>query len=648
MPLFSRFLWLALTFGAALPPALAQTKAATTPATSSAVLPASFALGPGDVIALTVSGLPELSSDALALSATGRVTLPLIGALTIKDKTLEQARHAIETAYKAQLRNPRVTLKLVRAAARQATILGAVARPGAVNLQVGWRVSDALSAAGGLSVAPDAVAATLKRLGAPPIALDVAAIISGPQSRANAFVVAGDVISFAPLPSVNITINGDVGAPGAQSYRAAPRLLEALARAGNLERAPADTNISLLRDGVMTALDVAAASRAPGSDSDIFLRDGDLLSVRSVALNVSVLSDEALVQAPGNYPLQGRSNFSRALEAAGGTTARADRIVATVRRGNQIIPIDVARALYDREADIALQNNDILVLKPAPDVRVRLMGEVKSPGKYDFPETAIADALRQAGGLTVAPQDARIAVLRTLPGGRQIALQVDAARLMANDVSQNLQLKDADIVTVQARDIASVAVTGEVENPGIYPLAPGDGLTRALADAGGTGALADLRRVTIARDGQPEQIADHSQPATGAAPDISLQDGDRVRVPKNPDQVLLIDAVARPGIYAIAVGTTLTLSEAITRAGGPAPGAQLGEIALLRRAPVAPQTPQGYALSRVKFDADEDTGAVALQPGDVILVPAAEENPPKIAQAIRAVRAFDASRGFEF
>ena len=347
----------------------------------------------------------------------------------------------------------------------------------------------------------------------PPIPLDIATIYRAPENKANPRVAVGDVISVVPIPLVNVTINGDVGTPGAQSFRRAPRLLDALGKAGDLKLSAENTDITLLRGGEIMPIDVAAAAADPASAANIELRDGDLLSVQGVRINVIVQSDDNLVKAPGNYQLEGRSNFYRAISAAGGTTVPANQIAATVRRGNQIIPVDLARAFYDRDADIPLQNNDFIVLNPVAGPRVRLTGEVKTPKQYSFKQgTKVLDAVLEAGGLNGAPEATRISVLRTMPDGRQIPFQVDAARLWGgNDVSQNLELKDGDVVLVNAIATRSVAVLGEVEKPGTYELRPGDGLTEALLNAGGPDDLADLGRVTIDRKGQTSLVVDYSQ-----------------------------------------------------------------------------------------------------------------------------------------
>ena len=668
MQLSHRSLLLALALSALTLPALAQPKAAAKPAATAPALPPTvpvmtsglrgeqFILGPDDVISLSVTNHPEMSSDALTLSSTGRVALPELGPLTIKGKTLEQARVAIANAYKSQLKNPKVSITLVRARPRQATVLGAVTRPGGVDLQPGWRVSEVLAAAGGLNaVAPEEVNATLKRLSGPPIALDIATIYRAPENKANPRVVVGDVISIVPIPLVNVTVNGDVGAPGAQSFRKSPRLLDALGKAGDLKLAPEDTEISLLRNGQIIPLDVAAASTDPAGANNIELRDGDLLSVQGLRINVNVFSDANLVKATGNYQLEGRSNFMRAISAAGGLVGSASNVSASVRRGTQVIPVDVGRAIVYPEADIALQNNDTVFINPIEGPRVQLTGEIKNPDRYNFKKgVRVLDAVLQAGGLNIPPESARISILRTLPNGQQIPLQVDAGRLWrGNDVSQNTQLEDGDIVLVNSAAIRSVAMLGNVKTPGNYELKGSDGLTEALLNAGGPTQLAALGRITILNQDNVSRTVDYSNFGNGEVPQVKLEAGDKVQVPVNPNQVLLIGAVLTPGPYAIPDGKTLNLNDVILSAGSPLPGAKTNEITLLRRVPKTPENPQGYTNKRVRYGeakgnkVDENI-YLPLQAGDVILVPEGKDGPSKLQKGITALGAFNLVRGFGF
>ena len=649
-------------------PALAQDKPANKPSPPATVpAPASatslmtsgprgeqFILGPDDVIGLDVANHPEMSADALTLSSTGRVALPILGPLTIKGKTLEQARVAISNAYKSQLKNPKVSITLVRARPRQATVLGAVTKPGAVDLQPGWRVSEVLAATGGLSdVAPEDVKATLKRVNGAPIPLDLETIYKSPEKAANPLVKVGDVLSVVAVPLVTVTLNGDVGTPGPISARRAPTLLSAIGRAGDLKFAASDTDVTLLRGGDIIPLDVAAAAAAPDGAANIKLQDGDLLSVQGVRINVNVISDKNLVKNPGNYQLDGHSGFIRAISAAGGFSVPIDKITASVRRGNEIIPVDVKRALVDPKADVPLQTNDIVFVNPLDGPRVRLAGAVKNPDQYNFKEgTTVLDAVLDAGGLNnLTPEATRITVLRTLPDGRQIPLQVNAGLLWGGkDVSQNVTLQDGDVVLVNSLDGQSVAVLGQVEKPDAYELKPGDGLTEILLRAGGPNALAALDKVAIDHRDGTSRIVDYSGWGNGQVKNVPLEDGDSVRVPLNPNQIMVMGAVLKAGYYGVSPEKGLTLGEALNLAGSPMPNAKTNDIAVLRVAPKTAQNPDGYTVQRVKLDNAGrgkvgDTINLPLQAGDVVYVPQAKESKSGFSSALQALSGLNVVRG---
>ena len=661
-----RFLLIMLAFGA---PALAQDKPAAKPAPPANVPPPAsatslmtsgprgeqFVLGPDDVIGLDVANHPEMSAEALTVSSTGRVALPILGPLTIKGKTLEQARVAIANAYKSQLRTPKVSLTLVRARPRQATVLGAVGKPGAIDLQPGWRVSEVLAAAGGLSeVTPEDVKATLKRVNGAPIPLDLETITRAPEKAANPLVKVGDVLSVVAIPLVTVTLNGDVGAPGPVSSRKAPTLLSAIGKAGDLKFAASDTDITLLRSGAILRLDVAAATQNPDGAANIKLQDGDLLSVQGVRLNVNVISDKNLVKTPGNYQLEGRSSFMRAISAAGGPIGSVDKMTALIRRGNEVIPVEIKRAMVDPKADVPLQNNDIVFVNPLDGPRVQVAGAVKNPAQYNFNKgTKVLEAVLEAGGLNdLTPEATRITVLRNSADGRQIPLQVDAGRLWnGKDSSQNAVLQDGDTILVNPKDSPSIAVIGAVATPGTYELKPGEGLTEALFRAGGPSDLAALDQVAVDHRDGTSDIVDYSGLGKGQVKNLALQDGDTVRVPINPNQVMVMEAVKKPGYYAIPNNTGLNLGEALNLAGGSVEGAKTNEIAVIRAVPKTPQNPEGFDAIRVKLDKAR-SGDVAqtlnlpLQPGDVVFVPQGKVTKSGLETATAALGIFRILQGF--
>jgi len=98
-----------------------------------------------------------------------------------------------------------------------------------------------------------------------------------------------------------------------------------------------------------------------------------------------------------------------------------------------------------------------------------------------------------------------------------------------------------------------------------------------------------------------------------------LRAGDIVIVPRN-DEVLITGAVARPGMFA--APDQLTLLEAVRRRGGTLPGAGSDKVRLLQLLPDG-VTRQQFIINLDEI-AQQRTGDVLLEPGDVVEVPSSD------------------------
>jgi protein involved in polysaccharide export with SLBB domain len=603
-----------------------------------------FKLGPDDVIAVQVANHPEMSAAELSVGGDGKVALPLVGNLTVKGKTLAQAQTSIALALKAQLRNPLVTVALVRTHPRQVIALGAVNKPGPVDVQPGWRVSELFAAVGGLALPDgsiDNLTATLTRGKALPMPLDLKQISASPQNSANVKITTGDVINVVPLPVSNIMISGDVVTPKMATLRHAPRALDAIKDAGGLKSKPEVTRASILR-GASTkiSLDLPAIFADSSSAANVPLKDGDLLSVETIRTNVTVFSVDNLVKSPGSYEFGTDATVVNAVVKAGGLTAAPDNVVASIRRGAQIMPVNLERAIYDPSKDVPMIQGDVLLLAFPEGPQVTLSGAIARPGTIRVKTgTTLLDAVIQAGGLTFKPDQIRMTVLRTMPDGKQITLSIDPVALFdLRDLGQNLKLQQGDLVVANQGALSqTVFVSGEIASPGAFELNPKDGLPEAILRAGGPTKLAALRQVNITRRDGTTQIVDVS-PAFGPNPakiNFPLQPGDIVAVPLNPNRVLVTNAVATPGYVPIPENGTLTIGDAIMAAGGARPGAKLNEIIILNRK--ADGTVDNRKVSLADVRKGVMNNDMPLRAGDVVFVPEGRTGPSSIQKGAQAL-----------
>ena len=199
-----------------------------------------------------------------------------------------------------------------------------------------------------------------------------------------------------------------------------------------------------------------------------------------------------------------------------------------------------------RERLTALLAKDYLV-NPQVEVKVKefrsqwvtVVGEVARPAKYylDGPKTLL-DLLTEAGGFT--PKAGGEVVVTRLNGAFQdggTILKVRLAREMPPEEQKRalaLALTNGDLVTVGAQEFCYV--TGEVKNPGSYPLTSGLTVLKAISLAGGLGKFGAKGKVEILRknaSGEPARVKVHlDEIESGKKPDLPLAPEDIIKVGK--------------------------------------------------------------------------------------------------------------------
>lgn len=169
-------------------------------------------------------------------------------------------------------------------------------------------------------------------------------------------------------------------------------------------------------------------------------------------------------------------------------------------------------------------------------------------------------------------------------------------------------------------------ILGRVFKPGLYPLRQPTTLLEAISQAGGlftsrfsgtTEELADLSKSVVIRNGEILPVNFEKLVRSGdTSQNIYLHHNDYIYLPSAATStVLLLGAVAAP--QAISYKDSLTLIDCIAQCKGPAKGAYLKEVVIVRGSLDKP------AASIVNLEAiltGNETN-VLLQPGDIVWIP---------------------------
>lgn len=290
----------------------------------------------------------------------------------------------------------------------------------------------------------------------------------------------------------------------------------------------------------------------------------------------------------------------------------------------QLIPNSQFDARNTDQATRNLTFTDVKI-KRSPDRKLLIPpAEPYILGPGDIIEIEIAEVGGTLARTFVMPDGM---IYYNLAGG------VHAEGLTTAELSKKLQvvlkrdytnpLVNVSLVEVRSR---RYWILGRVFKPGLYPLRQPTTLLEAISQSGGlftsrfsgtTEELADLGSSVVIRNGQVLPVNFEKLIRSGdTSQNIYLQHNDYIYLPSAATStVLLLGAVAAP--QAVGYKDSLTLIDCIAQCKGPAKGAYLKEIVIVRG---SLDKPQAAVVNLHAILTGKETN-VQLQPGDIVWIP---------------------------
>ncbi|MDR3725080.1 MAG: SLBB domain-containing protein [Terracidiphilus sp.] len=183
-------------------------------------------------------------------------------------------------------------------------------------------------------------------------------------------------------------------------------------------------------------------------------------------------------------------------------------------------------------------------------IQILVLGNARQPGVYTVSSlSTLVNALFASGGPSATGTMRHIQLRRE---GLTIA-ELDIYDLIERgDKSHDARLLPGDVIFIPTIG-PQIAISGDVNQPGIYELKGGTTVEAALQDAGGMTSLADSARAVLERieNHSSREVVEFVLDVEGKA--RVLKDGDLLRVfplsPKFTNAVTLRGNVAQPGLY---------------------------------------------------------------------------------------------------
>jgi len=404
---------------------------------------------------------------------------------------------------------------------------------------------------------------------------------------------------FRIAPKANVV--GSVKTPGEYALKKNMRVLDLLLASGGLLRDASMDKAELYRidsqSKDVSKINLSLAEVMKGEDStNLVLQDLDRLVVHSIwekkrKYSVHITGE---VMKPGEYTfINAGMHLSDLVFAAGGVTEKAlvgkaeltrFKIVDGQERESTYIEVDLAEALAgNMEANIVLQPYDTLTIRQLSNWRgaehVALTGEVKYPGAYPIEDgEKLSDVIERAGGFSdKAYLKAAVFTRESIRAEQQKQID-DMTSRMEVEIALEEQavntLNDAQLVKQKQNSLLAAK--------------------RVLEQMKATKATG---RLVI----QLEDIQD----LENSEFNLTLRDGDRLYVPKQPDEVMILGQVYNT--TALLYRKKYDLDDYIDAAGGMSRLADDARVYVVRA--------NGFVERAGGW------GSTRVYPGDAIVVP---------------------------
>jgi polysaccharide export outer membrane protein len=258
--------------------------------------PPSGAIRPGDQLSVEITSGKESHKTIGIVDARGDVHVTSGRDVAVAGLSLESAEQRVTAAVRGGDKFAEVDLQLATRPSQRASVLGALSKPGYLELTPGMRVVDVVAAAGGLlTMTPTAGAKTTMRSAVPVADVESAVLVRDGKALPidfekalqglpghNVLVHPGDQLYVPFAAGQVVSVFGQVGSPTLVAHRSGLRMTEALSAAGGLTVGGDKSDIRLLRGPPEAPKTYQASLRAVanGEQHDVVLAPGDVLFVQ--------------------------------------------------------------------------------------------------------------------------------------------------------------------------------------------------------------------------------------------------------------------------------------------------------------------------------------------------------------------------------
>lgn len=270
-----------------------------------AINPDDYIVGPGDILQINI-WVGKEGVLTLPVLPEGKLVIPTIGSLIVKDKTLTEVQQMISVAAATKYINKNVTADLVALRSFRLHVTGQVNLPGPYPARGVNRISDVIELAGGLTSWATERKIEVRHLDGTLDIVNLHQYKKLGNIEANFYARQGDVI-FVPsvdLDKATVRIEGKVADPGVYDLEDNETIAQFLQRVNAFNRRTdlrsAYIERSVDSNGTTKTIPLYSYAVEGGNGhSERNFKDGDIIRVPGTQHDVYVIG---AVQKPGRHP----------------------------------------------------------------------------------------------------------------------------------------------------------------------------------------------------------------------------------------------------------------------------------------------------------------------------------------------------------
>lgn len=513
----------------------------------------SDAIDVGDELRIAMPNESEFS-NGFKVDLKGKITLPEIGKIYVKGKTLTQLTSELKLALASVYRDVDTVTVEFGSREKLITVLGYVNTPSQIAIPALGNVQMALNMAGGMKPGAQLDNFQLQR-GASVIVFNFKRYLETGNEAELPALMSGDTLFVPSSPLTGnvqipfdaatlktggdasdkqkaVIVFGEVKNPGTFAFEPGLTIVESLMKANGVTRYANVSKIRVMKSGkprifdLNMYLDTGDKSLLPDIEAGttVFVP----IQVEDVKVGLLMVYVMGQVNKPGAYEGREGISFMDMLANAGGPNRYADTQQIRVLKANgETFRFDLTKhadnPLANPYPDIAAGDiiflpeksdlNEKSWLKEGHDYSIKIIGAVKNPGRFEWDDSmTFLDLLGHAEGPTEKADLARINIVKNDGEGKRFEFNLEEFMKKGGDYLTLPQLSGGDTILVRELpddpsdnkskwikqpSSTSVYVLGSVGAPGRYAFNTTLDFLDLLAAADGPNKDADIKHIRV-------------------------------------------------------------------------------------------------------------------------------------------------------